>query len=397
MKVYADLHIHSPFSIATSKRMTPVELENMSRKKGINIIATGDIFHYEWQNIIYKRMIDQKNGFYRIKGGKIDFILSGEVSLVFGEKGKKKKVHILILCKEFKEVKILTKIFSDYGILSSNGRPFLKMSLKKLCDYVQKETENTYLIPAHIWTPHYSLFGSKSGFDSFDDAFGENTERIIAMETGLSSDPPMNWKVKDAMKFNLVSNSDSHSPIKIGREANVFESISSYDDLINSIKTGNKFLYTIEFFPEEGKYHYDGHRKCNICLHPEESKKLNNKCPVCGKKLTIGVLHRVYKLSDIHGNFNGSKIDFKYSIPLIEIIAEILGKKDNSVVVRREYEKLIKKLGQELKIIEEIDYSYIRKHAGYKLSESIKNLRENNVERIPGYDGKYGKIILNTR
>jgi uncharacterized protein (TIGR00375 family) len=394
-KIYADLHIHSPFSLATSKKMDVDNLELMAQKKGIDIIATGDIFHPEWQNILKTKLLVNNNGFYKLKNGKTNFILSGEVSLVFGEVGKKRKVHVLILCKNFEETEKLTKIFSEYGKLKSNGRPFLKMSLKQLSDYVEKETKDCFIIAAHIWTPHYSLFGSKSGFNSLEEAFeGKPTDRLIAMETGLSSDPPMNWLVKDVMKYTLVSNSDSHSPLKIGREVNVFQNVFSFDKLVDNIKTGNNFLYTIEFFPEEGKYFYDGHRKCGISLHPEETFKQKGICPACNKKLTVGVLNRVYELSKIHGKYEGGKISFKYSVPLIEVIAAVLKRKDNSPVVLREYYSVLDKLGKEFYVLEEAEYDSIKKHAGEKLAKAINLLRENNVRRIAGFDGQYGKILF---
>jgi uncharacterized protein (TIGR00375 family) len=394
-KIYADLHIHSPFSLATSKKMDVDNLELMAQKKGIDIIATGDIFHPEWQNILKTKLLVNNNGFYKLKNGKTNFILSGEVSLVFGEVGKKRKVHVLILCKNFEETEKLTKIFSEYGKLKSNGRPFLKMSLKQLSDYVEKETKDCFIIAAHIWTPHYSLFGSKSGFNSLEEAFeGKPTDRLIAMETGLSSDPPMNWLVKDVMKYTLVSNSDSHSPLKIGREVNVFQNVFSFDKLVDNIKTGNNFLYTIEFFPEEGKYFYDGHRKCGISLHPEETFKQKGICPACNKKLTVGVLNRVYELSKIHGKYEGGKISFKYSVPLIEVIAAVLKRKDNSPVVLREYYSVLDKLGKEFYVLEEAEYDSIKKHAGEKLAKAINLLRENNIRRIAGFDGQYGKILF---
>ncbi len=394
-KNYVDLHIHSPFSLATSKKMDVDNLEIMAIKKGIDILATGDIFHPEWQNILKTKLVEKKDGFHKLKDGKTNFILSGEVSLVFGEVGKKKKVHVLILCKDFAETEKLTKIFSAYGKLKSNGRPFLKMSLKQLSDYIEKETKDCFIIAAHIWTPHYSLFGSKSGFNSLEEAFeGKPTDRLIAMETGLSSDPPMNRLVKDVMRYTLVSNSDSHSPLKIGREVNVFQNISSFDTLIKSIKTGKNFLYTIEFFPEEGKYFYDGHRKCSVSLHPEQTFKRKTICPVCGKKLTVGVLNRVYELSKIHGEFKGETIPFKYSVPLIEIIAAVLKRKDNSPVVLREYYALLDKIGKEFYILEEAEFDLIKKYSGEMLAKSITALRENRVKRIPGFDGQYGKIIF---
>ncbi len=393
-KVYADLHIHSPYSLATSKNMTPEVLEETAKMKGIDILATGDIFHPEWQDTLKKILIDTGNGFYRIKGGKTNFVLSGEVSLVFGEVGNKKKVHILILCRDFKETSILTKIFSPYGKLNSNGRPFLKMSLRELVDKVKSETENCFLIPAHIWTPHYSIFGSKSGFDSLEEAFEGKPERVIAMETGLSSDPPMNWLVNDAMAFTLVSNSDSHSPLKIGREANVLEDVYTYDDLIKTIKTGEGFLYTLEFFPEEGKYFYDGHRKCGVSLHPEETEKLGGICPVCNKKLTVGVLNRVYELSKKRGKYTGKKIDYKYILPLTELIAEIMGKKETSAAVKSEYKRIVDFFGSELSFYESAEIIDIEKNFGEKLSKAVKKLRNKDVKRIPGYDGEYGKIIF---
>ncbi len=394
MKI-VDLHIHSKYSLATSKDMTIENIAYFSNIKGITHIATGDLFHSGWLNEIEKKLIPEENGFFKLKNSKSNshFILSGEVSLIFGKKGNKKKVHILIVSSNLKEVKLLKKALSHYGNLESNGRPFLKLSLKELSRIISEETGNTYLIPAHIWTPHYSIFGSKSGFNSLEEAFeGDVSNKIIAMETGLSSDPPMNWLVKDVMRYNLVSNSDSHSPFKIGRELNVFYDFETFGQLISSIKTGKGFLYTVEYFPEEGKYHYDGHRNCGVSFHPEETRKNNGICPVCKRKLTVGVLNRVYQLSDIHGKYEGKKIPFKHSIPLIEIIAKALGKPESTKMVKNFYFKMIEKFGNEFKILFEVELEELSKNGFSKIALFIEMLREEKLNVIPGYDGVYGKI-----
>ncbi len=390
-----DLHIHSKYSLATSKDMTLKNIAYFSKIKGITHIATGDLFHSGWLAEIEKNLTPEENGFFKLKNSKNSphFILSGEVSLVFGEKGNKKKVHILVLSSDLKEVKTLKKAFSHYGNLDSNGRPFLKLSLKELSKIVSDETNHTYLIPAHIWTPHYSIFGANSGFNSLEEAFeGEVSERIIAMETGLSSDPPMNWMVKDVMRYNLVSNSDSHSPFKIGRELNVFDDFETFSQLIMAIKTGGGFLYTVEYFPEEGKYHYDGHRKCGVSFHPEETRKNNSVCPVCKRKLTIGVLNRVYQLSDIHGKYEGKKIPFKHSIPLIEIIAKAMNKPETTKMVKNFYFKIIENFGNEFKILFEVEPKELSKNGFSRMALFIKMLRDEKLKVIPGYDGVYGKI-----
>ena len=281
------------------------------------------------------------------------------------------------------------------GNIKSDGRPILGLDSRNLLETVLESGENSYIIPAHIWTPWFSVLGSKSGFDSIEDCYGDLAEHIFALETGLSSDPEMNWHVSKLDKFRLVSNSDAHSPSKLAREATVFNKEPDYYSIMHALKTGDGYEGTVEFFPEEGKYHEDGHRKCNICLTPEETKKLNGICPVCGKPLTIGVLYRVNELSDRHEIITPPSTAGKtYSlVPLQEILSETMKVGVSSKSVAREYESLINTFGSELAILQNISIDEITKHSTL-LGEGISRLRDGKVIKQSGYDGEYGKIKL---
>ncbi|MEN3045638.1 MAG: endonuclease Q family protein [Candidatus Hydrothermales bacterium] len=391
----ADIHIHSSYSRATSPNMNPTFLSRYAKYKGVNLLGTGDILHPEYKRELKKVLKERGDGYFEIDGTL--FILTTEVNLVFTRNDKIKRIHIVLTFPDFLTVETLEKKISLFGSLSADGRPTLSLDTINFIELVREVSKDIMIIPAHIWTPWFSLFGSNSGFDSLEEAFGSYVKEIQALETGLSSDPPMNWMLSSLDNFSLVSNSDSHSPDRIGREANVFKTYLSYEELKNVLekKDREKFLFTIEFFPEEGKYHYDGHRSCGISMHPEESNKLNNICPRCNRQLTIGVLSRVYKLKDRNfGEKPENYIPYKNLVPLKEIIAQTINKGENSKETERIWESLIKRYDNEMNILLNVSLDELSKNVDTRIIEGIKNMREGKVKRIPGYDGVYGKIIV---
>jgi len=391
----ADFHIHSKYSRATSSDMEIEKLSEWAKIKGINLLGTGDITHPEWLKILKNTLKSGLKGLFEYNG--VDFILSGEVSLVYSKYGKTRKIHILLCFPDFEKVDKFNKKISLYGSLESDGRPILSIDAENFMELVLSISEEIMIIPAHIWTPWFSLYGSNSGFDSIYECFGKYTEKITALETGLSSDPKMNWMVKEIDRFSLVSNSDSHSPSRIGREANCFKKRMDYFEIKEVLekKDNEKFLFTIEFYPEEGKYHYDGHRKCNVCFHPEETKRNGYLCPVCEKPLTIGVLHRVIKLSQRKEGEKPEKfIPYKNLVPLDEIISEATGFSRETKEVKNEYMRMVLYFGNEMEILLNVPIEEIEKRFNFKVAKGIKNVREDKVKKIAGYDGVYGKIYV---
>ncbi|MFH0702208.1 MAG: UvrD-helicase domain-containing protein [bacterium] len=407
MYFYADMHVHSKYSRATSKNATLEELAVWAQKKGITTIATGDFTHPAWFKEIKENLIPAEPGVFRLrediekqivqKDQLIRFILSVEISTIYKKKDKTRKVHHLVYVPDFEAAEKFIDRLSRIGNLKSDGRPILGLDSRNLLEITLQSSEYAYIIPAHIWTPWFSVLGSKSGFDSIEECYGDLAEHIFAAETGLSSDPPMNWMVSKLDKYRLVSNSDAHSPSKLGREAVVFDTNPDYFSIRNALKTGEGYVGTIEFFPEEGKYHLDGHRKCNICLTPEETKEYKGICPVCNKPVTVGVAHRVNDLSDRAENevkppSTAGKV---YSlIPLQEILSEIMHVGSSSKKVQQSYENLIQKLGSELSILQNIALEDISKAESSLLAEAISRLRQGKVIRNAGYDGEYGIIRL---
>ena len=362
-------------------------------------MATGDFTHHLWLQELkqYLKPVPNK-GLYVYED--VAFILSVEISSIFSQNGKTYRVHNLILAPSLEVVEEINRMLSSHGNIASDGRPILGMSCYFLAQELFKISQDLMLIPAHIWTPWFSVFGSQSGFDSLKEAFGEYTENITALETGLSSDPAMNWMVSGLDKFSLVSNSDSHSPSRIGREANVFDCELDYWEIKKALeeKDKSKFLYTIEFFPEEGKYHLDGHRKCEICLRPEETRKHKGLCPVCGRPITRGVLYRVEELSDRPYGFRPeSAIDYKSFVPLDEIIAETKGVSKASKAVERAYFDLVQNFGSEFHILDEMPVRELVAKFPGEIAQGIINVRERKIETHPGYDGEYGKIKVLSR
>ena len=409
MKIVADFHIHSRFSRATAHDITVANLNQWMKKKGVTVLGTGDFTHPQWFREFKENLEPAESGLYRLRNDLDEknvsrFILTTELSCIYSQGGKTRRIHHVILAPSFEVVQKINVALSWQGNLNSDGRPILGLSSIELAKLLFSISPEIVIIPAHIWTPWFSLFGSMSGFDSLEECFGEWSSKIFAIETGLSSDPQMNWRLSPLDHLAIVSNSDSHSASKIAREANVFDTELSYPKIIEAIKSGipqnylhdsSKFLYTIEFYPEEGKYHFDGHRLCNVVLAPQESKKINNICPKCGRPLTIGVMHRVEDLADRDENYIAKdRPPYKKLVPLEEIIAEVFKTSTNSKKVAAEYERLIKIFGNELAILIDASILDIEKESTPELAEGIKRVRENRLNIAPGFDGEYGKVKI---
>lgn len=395
MKFVADFHIHSKYSRATSSDMNLENISKWAKLKGINLVGTGDFTHPLWFAELRDKLKEDSYGIYHFND--INFILTTEISNIYNQDGKVRRIHSIIFSPSLEICHKINTLLGKMGNLSSDGRPTLGKNLKELLTLLWEISEEIYIIPAHAWTPWFSIFGSNSGFNSLEEAFGEYVNRIFGIETGLSSDPPMNWRLSKLDDICLISNSDAHSPNRLGREANVFNCNIEYREIFNVIKNQDKtkFLFTIEFFPEEGKYHFDGHRNCNIVLSPKESMRLNNLCPSCGKPLTIGVAHRVEELADRDEDFiPENKIPYKNLIPLEEIIAQALNKDVSSPFVQNEYVKLVSSLDNELNILMETPLEEIKRLTSEKIVEGIKLMREGKIQVEPGYDGVYGKIKI---
>jgi len=401
MKYIADFHIHSKYSRATSKDMNLEHMDKWAKIKGINILTTGDFTHPRWFEELKEELVEVMPGIYHLKKYKNDlkvtnFVLTTEVSCIYKKEDKVRRIHLLIFAPNLEVVEKINRKLGEKFNLKADGRPILGIDTEELTKILFDISKEIFIVPAHVWTPWYSLFGSKSGFDSIEQCFGEMTKYIFALETGLSSDPPMNWRLSALDRFTLISNSDAHSPSNLGREANVLELEElSYKNIIETIKTRKNFKYTIEFFPEEGKYHFDGHRLCGISLSPELAKKNKNICPKCGLPLTIGVLHRVDDLADRPLGFKPKNaVDFKSLIPLPEIIGQIYGVGKKTKKVESEYKRMIKKAGNEFNILLNLNKEDLLKITIPEIVQAIFNMREGKVIKKPGYDGVYGKIKI---
>jgi uncharacterized protein (TIGR00375 family) len=413
MKFAADLHIHSKFSRATSRDMTYDTLALWAKIKGLRLVATGDFTHPEWLFLTKEKLQPEGNGFFRLKGhpqteearlqavpfapDQVSFILSTEISFIYSKKGKVRKIHLIVLAPDLESVEKLNNRLAGLGNLRSDGRPILGLDAKTFVKMTADLCPRCVIIPAHIWTPWFSLFGANSGFDSIEECFEEMTPFIFALETGLSSDPGMNWRLSALDKYALVSNSDAHSPSRLGREANVLDTEFSFNGLVEALRRRDpqKFLYTVEFFPEEGKYHYDGHRKCGVVLAPEESRRRNDLCPRCGKKLTIGVLHRVVELADREAGVPAThRIPYKNLIPLNEIIGQAVGKSPESQGVWDIYFRFIGEFGDEQAILTERSGAELRRLQPEAVGRGVELMRKGLVKIVPGHDGEYGRISL---
>lgn len=395
MQFIADFHIHSLFSRATSRDMVISQIAESAKQKGIKLLGTGDFTHPQWLVMLQKDLKPTGTGLFTYKD--IYFILTTEINNVYNKNAKLRRIHNIIFAPDFKDVEKINKFLARYGNLASDGRPTIALDSYRMLAALKEISPQSFVVPSHIWTPWFSLYGSHSGFDSIKDCFEDLSKEIVALETGLSSDPKMNWRLSELDSYALISNSDAHSPSRLGREANVFDGELSFNEIKNVLKTKDrkKFLYTIEFFPEEGKYHYDGHRNCNVSLSPKQSVLNNDLCPVCGRRLTIGVLHRVESLADrAEGFIPKDAIPYKNLVPLEEIIADALGVGRDTAAVRLKYDKLIKNLGSEFDVLLSAPIEDIKQYSSERIAWGIEKMRRGEITVIPGYDGVFGTIKL---
>ncbi|MEE8596462.1 MAG: endonuclease Q family protein [bacterium] len=391
----ADLHIHSRYSRATSKEMIIPKIAEYAKLKGIGMVGTGDFTHPEWLKELKRNLKDTGNGIYEYNG--VKFILNVEVNNIYTKKGKLRRLHILIFAPDFDTVDKINKYLGRYGKLASDGRPILSLDVYEMFKALLNISPDIFIIPAHIWTPWFSLFGANSGFDSLEECFGDLKDKFFAVETGLSSDPSMNWLWSCLDNYTLVSNSDAHSPSRLGREVNVFKEDLNYYQLRDVLKNKDKkkFLYTIEFYPQEGKYHFDGHRKCGVRLSPKEARFNNNLCPVCSRNLTIGVLHRIEALSDRdEGYVPDDAIPYKRLVPLEEVIAEAKGCGRDTVGVKNEYRRLCNIFGNEFEILLNTPIDELKNNTEDKIAIAIDRVRRGDVVINPGFDGEFGKVKI---
>lgn len=412
MRYIADFHIHSRYSRATSRSLDLPNLDKWSRIKGIDVLATGDFTHPKWRQELGENLEPAEQGLFVLKkelrivdeltkdkqDRQIRFLFGTELSCIYSERGRVYRNHILVLAPSFAAVdKIIAALEKRGCNLRADGRPILGISSRDLTALVFEADENCMVVPAHAWTPWFSMFGSKSGGDTIAEVFGDQAKNIFALETGLSSDPLMNWRVSGLDKVALLSNSDAHSPEKLGREANVFELQKiSYGEIMDAIRKNDpaRLKFTIEFFPEEGKYHLDGHRDCKVALEPKETIRRREICPKCGRKLTVGVMHRVEKLADRTEAEarNIGRIPYKSIVPLPEIIADAYGVMPASKKVKTTYEKFVRAYRSEFDILLDVPYDELAKIGEPMIAEGIKRVREGKVEKQAGYDGVYGVV-----
>ena len=407
MKFIADLHIHSHFSMATSKLLTPEYLDYWAKIKGINVVATGDFTHPSWLKELEEKLEPAEPGLFKLKkkyiipnnyAQNIDvrFILSAEISNIYKKYDKVRKVHNVVLAPDFKTVeKIQSELKKRKFNISSDGRPILGLDSRDLLEMMLHANENNFFIPAHIWTPWFSALGSKSGFDTIEECYDDLSKHIFAVETGLSTNPPLNWMCSFLDKYTLLSNSDAHSPEKLGRNANILNTTLSYPAIIEAIKNkkSDKFIGTIDMFPQEGKYHYDGHRKCGICWNPVETLKHNGICTKCGKPVVIGVTNRIVERADrVDITERPNRKIFHSIIPLKEILSEILGVGPNTKTVAKNYVEIIQKAGSEYNILLNLSITDVIKTSGELIGEAIRRMREGQIIIKEGFDGEFGVI-----
>jgi uncharacterized protein (TIGR00375 family) len=399
MPFIADFHLHSKFSRATSKEMVVETLARWGKKKGVSLLGTGDFTHPTYFAELRSKLIPLGNGLFELKKGEkgVKFILTAEVSNIYTQGGKVRRIHNLIFAPGFEVAEAIRSKLGNLGKLSSDGRPIFSFPAKDLVKMILDISTDCMIIPAHAWTPWFSIFGANSGFDSIEECFGEFSPHIHAIETGLSSDPEMNWRLSALDGITLISNSDAHSPNRLGREANAFDGPLDYKEIVETIrkKDRKRLLFTIEFFPEEGKYHYDGHRQCSVIFSPSQTKDNAYLCPKCHKKLTIGVMHRVEELSDRpEGFIPKNAIPSIHLIPLEEIIAEAMGYRVGTKGVEAEYERLIERGESEFRILLDATPDELASFVPAKILEGIIRMRQGKVSIVPGHDGVYGKITL---
>jgi len=393
MQFIADLHIHSRFSRATSRDMDIPTIAATAKTKGIKLVATGDFTHPEYMKSLKQQLKPTGSGLFKYDD--TYFILNVELNGIYSAGGRLRRIHNVVFVPSFETAETLTVWLDGYGKLASDGRPTLSVSSYDILAKLLEIDRRAFLVPAHIWTPWFSLYGSNSGFDSIEECFGDLSKEIFAVETGLSSDPPMNWRLSALDNRTLISNSDAHSPGRLGREANVFDCELTYDAIRDVLKTKDRkrFLYTIEFFPEEGKYHFDGHRACGVSFAPSQSLLNDNLCPGCGRQLTIGVLHRVEQLADRKPDeVPIDVIPFKHLVPLEEVVGEALGVGRDTAHVHKMYESMVAALGSEFEILLNSPIPDIEKNSNDRVALGIDRMRRGEVQATAGYDGVFGVI-----
>ena len=410
MPFVADLHLHSSYAYATSSALTLENLTRWARLKGIDLLATADYSHPDWFEELQENLSIGPEGLYQYNG--VSFVVGTEVSCVFRQAGRGRRVHLLVFAPDLDTAARLNQAWSKFGKLQSDGRPTLAMSVRDLAELVMETDENCVVVPAHAWTPWYGIFGSKSGFDSLSEAFGDMTHHIPAIETGLSSDPEMNWAIAELAEKTIVSFSDAHSLPRLARELTVFDEGLSYAGLVSALRS-NRVAYTVEMYPEEGKYHYDGHRKCDIAHHPDVTHEQGAECPACGRPLTLGVLNRTLSLGDVEQSDNrassgppvggipegaiassAGRPPFVKMVPLIDIIAAVKGRGANTRGVAKEYERITAELGTELRTLLWATEDELERAAGSDLAAAIMRTRRGDIIIEPGYDGVYGKVSI---
>ncbi|MEW6723078.1 MAG: endonuclease Q family protein [Candidatus Micrarchaeota archaeon] len=395
MRVIADFHIHSKYARATSPRCDIPGLAEGAKLKGISLLATGDFTHPVYFNELKSALAGRDGGSGIFPCSGVHFILGTEVGVTYDYEGKNRRMHHCILAPSFETASQINDRLSRFGNLREDGRPTLSMSSAELAEELFSISKETELIPAHAWTPWFSVFGSRGGVDSIGQAFGDQAKNIHAIETGLSSDPKMNWMLSALDRYTLLSNSDAHSPEKLGREANVLELPSmTYAAVMEAIRTRKGFVKTYEFYPEEGKYHYDGHRNCGILLSPAETKAKKGLCPVCRKRLTVGVMHRVFDLADRKYGFRPEgAVPFQHIVPLTIVISKALGKPETSSVVAEEYSKLIRYFGSEFAVYEAKE-EQVRLATGKEIADALVRVNTGKIRWVPGHDGVFGQLVL---
>lgn len=396
MRLVADLHLHSRYSRATSPDMDLPGLAHWAKRKGLDLLGTGDFTHPEWFAQLSRHLLPAGDGVYAFAG--VRFLFTTEVAAVWTAHGRVHRVHFLILAPGAAAAARINRELGRMGNLAKDGRPVVGISGEQLAEAVIAASPAATLVPAHAWTPWYSVFGSQSGFDSLDEAVGGAAKDVLAIETGLSSDPPMNWRVSALDRLALVSFSDAHSPTRLGREACVVDLPEvSYSALVAALRRRDRerFLFTIEFFPEEGKYHYDGHRACGVALSPAQAAAHRGLCPACGRPVTVGVMHRVEDLADRPPGYRPpDAIPYRSLVPLAEILGQALGQKAASKAVSAEYDCLVNQFGSELAILVDLPLGELAGRAPGRVVEAIARVRAGDLRIKPGYDGQYGEIVI---
>ncbi len=399
MKYAADLHVHSSYSRATSRELTLGGLAEWAKLKGIDLLATGDFTHPAWFAELRENLVESAEGLYAYDG--VSFVIGSEVACIAEQGGRNRRVHVLIFAPGLAAAERINAALAPHGDLESDGRPMLRLTPRDLLRLLLDVDERCLLLPAHVWTPWFGVYGSKSGFESLEECFGDDAQRILAVETGLSADPAMCWRMAELDDVAIVSFSDAHSLPNLARELTVFDGELSYDGLVAALRT-QSIAYTVEFFPEEGKYYHSGHRKCGVRLTPSEAERHGGRCPSCGRKLTLGVSQRVERLATrrsaaleredglVRGD--GGRPPFRSLIALRTLIAENMGRGVNTKGVRAEYMRLAREFGSELALLIHVPVRDIAQVAGEPLAGAIDRVRRGRVRIVPGYDGVYGEV-----